>query len=90
MAALGTAAEEIAEAIMESDATTLGGLRAKAVAMLRGLKPGRADHEGELEFPDDGGGARSLFLAVAAMTGLAPLVRDMEDRLRAGADLRGA
>jgi hypothetical protein len=85
MSALGTAAEEIAEAIMESDATTLGGLRAKAVVVLRGLHPVTAHHEGELEFPDDNGGARALFLAVAAMTGLAPLVREIEDGLRADA-----
>jgi hypothetical protein len=87
MSAVGVAAEEIAEAIMESDAITLGGLRAKAVAMLYGLRPGMAGHEGELNFPDDGGGSRSLFLAVAAMTGLAPLVREMEGRLRADAGL---
>jgi hypothetical protein len=35
------------------------------------------------EFRDDGDASRSLFDAVAVMTGLMPLVRELEARLKA-------
>jgi len=82
MSAIGDAIEPIAEAIMEADATTLGGLRAKALVVLWEVRPGFA-YKGELNFPDDGGATASLFHAVAAMTGLAPMVKDYCDRLKA-------
>ena len=43
--------------------------------------PTHASHEGTFEFRDDG--SRSLFEAVAVMTGLSPLVRELEARLAA-------
>jgi hypothetical protein len=45
-------------------------------------------HGGELTFSDDDGGAsESLFLAIAEVTGLMPMVRGIQDRLAAqGAD----
>jgi len=39
-----------------------------------------ASHEGAFDFPD---ASRSLFGAVAEMTGLTPMVRDIEARLAA-------
>jgi hypothetical protein len=46
--------------------------------------PTHASHEGTFEFRDDG--SRSLFEAVAVMTGLSPLVRELEARLAADVD----
>jgi hypothetical protein len=43
--------------------------------------PTHASHEGTFEFRDHG--SRSLFEAVAVMTGLSPLVRELEARLAA-------
>jgi hypothetical protein len=43
--------------------------------------PTHASHEATFEFRDDG--SRSLFEAVAVMTGLSPLVRKLEARLAA-------
>ena len=42
--------------------------------------PAQASHEGAFDFPD---AARSLFDAVAEMTGLMPLVCELEARLEA-------
>jgi hypothetical protein len=43
-----------------------------------------------VEFRDDGKASRSLFDAVAGMTGLTPLVRELEARLAADVELKGA
>jgi hypothetical protein len=56
-------------------------LRAKALVALWEAYPTHASHEGTFEFRDDG--SRSLFEAVAVMTGLSPLVRKLEARLAA-------
>jgi hypothetical protein len=58
----------------------LGGLRAKALVALWEALPASASHEGAFDFPD---ASRSLFDAVAEMTGLTPLVRELEARLEA-------
>jgi hypothetical protein len=72
--------QPLAEEIIAAPATSLGGLRAKAlVASL----PAHAFHHGAFEFRDDGEASRSLFEAVAGMTGLLPLVHELEARLAA-------
>jgi hypothetical protein len=43
------------------------------------LRLGPGSHEGALEFSNDG--SRSLFAAIAVMSGLTPLVRDLETQL---------
>jgi DNA-binding winged helix-turn-helix (wHTH) protein len=53
----------------------------KALVALWEAYPTHASHEGTFEFRDDG--SRSLFEAVAVMTGLSPLVRELEARLAA-------
>ena len=85
MSDIGEQIEPIAKAICEADATTMGGLRTKALVVLWEVRPGGAVHDGEFEFPDDGGATASLFHAVAAMTGLAPMVKDYCDRLKVDA-----
>jgi hypothetical protein len=75
----------LAVAINDAPASSLGGLRAKALVVLREVQPVFADHDGELHFPDDGGATRSLFDAVAALTGLTTMVRQIEARLAADA-----
>ena len=55
--------------------TSLGGLRAKALVALWEALPATASHQGAFDFPD---ASRSLFEAVAGMTGLLPLVRELE------------
>ena|SRR5438552_10479417 len=72
--------QPLAEEIMAAPATSLGGLRAKALVALWEALPAQASHEGAFDFPD---AARSLFDAVAEMTGLMPLVRELEARLEA-------
>jgi len=72
--------QPLAEEIMAAPATSLGGLRAKALVALWEALPAQASHEGAFDFPD---AARSLFDAVAEMTGLMPLVRELEARLAA-------
>jgi hypothetical protein len=72
--------QPLAEEIMAAPATSLGGLRAKALVALWEALPAQAAHEGAFDFPD---AARSLFDAVAEMTGLMPLVRELEARLEA-------
>ncbi len=52
--------------------------------------PSHAFHHGAFEFRDDGEASRSLFDAVAGMTGLTPLVRELEARLAADVELKGA
>ena len=77
--------EPLVEAIKDAPASSLGGLRAKALVMLFEAQPGMAVHDGTLEFADDGGASRSLFDAVAALTGLTPMVQEIEARLAADA-----
>jgi hypothetical protein len=67
--------------IIAAPATSLGGLRAKALVALWETYPTHASHEGTFEFRDDG--SRSLFEAVAVMTGVSPLVRELEARFAA-------
>ena len=73
--------QPLAEEIIAAPASSLGGLRAKALVALWEAYPTHASHEGAFEFRDDG--SRSLFEAVAVMTGLSPLVRELEARLAA-------
>ena len=75
--------QPLAEEIIAAPATSLGGLRAKALVALWEALPAHAFHHGAFEFRDDGDASRSLFDAVAVMTGLMPLVRELEGRLAA-------
>ncbi|SRR6266487_2391630 len=72
--------QPLGEEIIAAPATSLGGLRAKALVALWEALPSHASHAGAFEFPD---ASRSLFEAVAGMTGLTPLVRELEARLEA-------
>ena len=72
--------QPLAEEIIAAPATSLGGLRAKALVALWEALPDHASREGAFDFPD---ASRSLFDAVAEMTGLTPMVRDIEARLAA-------
>src|SRR5262249_48443890 len=70
MSGLKNDMQPLAEEIIAASATSLGGLRAKAlVALWEGL-PASAFHHGAFEFRDDGEASRSLFYAFADMTGL--------------------
>jgi hypothetical protein len=51
--------------------------------------PAHAFHHGAFEFRDDGEASRSLFDAVAVMTGLMSLVRELEARLAADVEFKG-
>jgi hypothetical protein len=75
--------QPLAEEIIAAPATSLGGLRAKALVALWEALPASAFHHGAFEFRDDGEASRSLFEAVAGMTGLLPLMRELEARLEA-------
>jgi hypothetical protein len=75
--------QPLAEEIIAAPATSLSGLRAKALVALWEALPSHAFHHGAFEFRDDGEASRSLFDAVAGMTGLTPLVRELEARLAA-------
>jgi hypothetical protein len=81
--------QPLAEKIMAASATSLGGLRAKALVALWEALPAYAFHHGAFEFRDDGEASRSLFDAVAVMTGLMPLVRELEARLAADVGCKG-
>ena len=72
--------QPLAEEIIAAPATSLGGLRAKALVALWEALPAYASHAGAFDFPD---ASRSLFDAVAEMTGLMPMVRELEARLAA-------
>src|SRR5262249_27304924 len=72
--------ESIAEEIIAAPVTSRGGLRAKALVALWEALPATASHQGAFDFPD---ASRSLFEAVAGMTDLLPLVRELEARLEA-------
>ena len=82
--------QPLAEKIIAAPATSLSGLRAKALVALWEALPAHAFHHGAFEFRDNGEAARSLFDAVAGMTGLTPLVRELEARLAADVELKGA
>ena len=77
--------QPLAEEIIAAPATSLGGLRAKALVALWEALPAHAFHHGAFEFRDDGEASRSLFDAVADMTGLTPLVHELEAQLAADA-----
>ena len=70
--------QPLAEKIIAAPATSLDGLRAKALVALWEALPAHAAHQGAFDFPD---ASRSLFDAVAEMTGLLPLVRELQARL---------
>jgi hypothetical protein len=76
--------QPLAEEIITAPVTSLGGLRAKALVALWEALPASAFHH--FEFRDDGKASRSLFDAVAEMTGLVPMVCDLEARLAADAE----
>ena len=78
--------QPIAEEIIAAPAISVGGLRAKALVALWEALPASAFHHGAFEFRDDGEASRSLFDAVAEMTGLKPMVRELEARLAADAE----
>jgi len=80
--------QPLAEKIIAASATSLGGLRAKALVALWQAYPAHASHAGTFEFGDDGEASRSLFDAVAEMTGLTPMVRELEARLTADVQLK--
>jgi hypothetical protein len=82
--------QPLAEEIIAAPATSLGGLRAKALVALWEALPAHAFHHGAFEFRDDGEASRSLFDAVAVMTGLMPLVRELEARLAADVGFKDA
>ena len=72
--------QPLAEEIIAAPVTSLSGLRAKALVALWEALPATASHQGAFDFPD---ASRSLFEAVAGMTDLLPLVRELEARLEA-------
>jgi hypothetical protein len=72
--------QPLAEEIIAAPVTSLSGLRAKALVALWEALPATASHQGAFDFPD---ASRSLFEAVAGMTELLPLVRELEARLEA-------
>ena len=78
--------QPLAEEIIAAPATSLGGLRAKALVALWEALPASAFHHGAFEFRDDGEASRSLFEAVAGTTGLLPMLRELEARLEADAE----
>src|SRR5262249_23765883 len=65
--------QPLAEGIIAAPATSLAGLRAKALVALWEALPANASHDGAFDFPD---ASRSLFDAVAEMIGLMPMVRE--------------
>lgn len=75
------AIEPLAKRIMELSATTLDGLRAKALVALWWASPYYAPRL-EWDWPE-GDEWRSLFDSVVELTGLAPMVRHLEARIEA-------
>jgi hypothetical protein len=67
-----------------SPVASLDGLRAKALVALWEALPATASHQGAFDFPD---ASRSLFEAVAGMTGLLPLVSELEAWLETDGNL---
>ena len=80
--------QPLAEEIIAAPATSLSGLRAKALVALWEALPAHAFHHGAFEFRDDGEASRSLFDAVAEMIGLMPMVRELEARLAADLEFK--
>jgi hypothetical protein len=78
--------QPIAEEIIAAPAISVGGLRAKALVALWEAFPAHAAHQGAFDFQD---ASRSLFDAVAVMTGLMPLVSELEARLAADVEFKG-
>jgi hypothetical protein len=78
--------QPLAEEIIAAPATSLAGLRAKALVALWEALPANASHDGAFDFPD---ASRSLFDAVAEMIGLMPMVRELEARLAADMEFKG-
>ena len=78
--------QPLAEEIIAAPATSLAGLRAKALVALWEALPANASHDGAFDFPD---ASRSLFDAVAEMIGLMPMVRELEARLAADVEFKG-
>jgi len=78
--------QPIAEEIIAAATISVGGLRAKALVALWEAFPAHAAHQGAFDFPD---ASRSLFDAVAVMTGLMPLVSELEARLAADVEFKG-
>jgi hypothetical protein len=78
--------QPLAEEIIAAPATSLAGLRAKALVALWEALPAHASHDGAFDFPD---ASRSLFDAVAEMIGLMPMVRELEARLAADVEFKG-
>ena len=85
MSALESGMQPLAEEIITAPATSLDGLRAKALVVLWEALPASAFHHGAFQFRDNGEASRSLFDAVAGMTTLMPMVREFEARLAADA-----
>jgi hypothetical protein len=77
--------QPLAEEIIATPTTSLGGLRAKALVALWEALPASASHQGGFEFLD---ASRSLFEAVAGMTSLLPLLRELEARLEADVEAK--
>src|SRR5262249_28429976 len=77
--------QPLAEEVIAAPATSLAGLRAKALVALWEALPANASHDGAFDFPD---ASRSLFDAVAEMIGLMPMVREFEARLAADVESR--
>ena len=77
--------QPLAEEIIAAPATSLGGLRAKALVALWEALPAHASHDGAFDFPD---ASRSLFDAVAEMIGLMPMVHELEARLAADVEFK--
>lgn len=73
--------EPIADAITASETSSLEGLRAKTLVMLFECRPSSCD-SGELDFAHDGDSTESLFRASVALTGLAPLVQEIEENYK--------
>jgi hypothetical protein len=84
MSALHDEIRCLCDEIKDTPAGFFGSLRAKALVVLREGQPVSSDHVGELTFPnDDDGASESLFLAVAEVTGLMPMVRGIQQQLAA-------
>jgi hypothetical protein len=77
--------QPLAEEIIAAPVTSLSGLRAKALVALWEALPAHASHAGAFDFPD---ASRSLFDAVAGMTGLTPMVRELEAQLAADVEFK--
>jgi hypothetical protein len=57
--------------------------RERVLVALYEMRPSMYDHEGVLDFPDDGGATRALFDAAAAFSGLSPFIAEIEALLTA-------